>query len=95
MPNQMAVQHAADAPFERQQFMRAGEFANQGMPQQGWGMQPQGAQGQHIAQGAQGMQQAGPRPAFANPTAAEEAAQGIIPGKDTLTIIPTDAPEGE
>ncbi len=83
----MPPQPYADAPFERQQYMRAGEFAGQGMPPQGWMPQP--------GQQPMGQQLASQRPNFANPTAAEEAAQGIIPGKDTLTIIPTDMDEDE
>lgn len=83
----MPPQPYADAPFERQQYMRAGEFSGQGMPPQGWMPQP--------GQQPMGQQPASQRPNFANPSAAEEAAQGIIPGKDTLTIIPTDMDEDE
>lgn len=71
-------------PYGPQPYPRSDQ-PGQAMPQPGWGPQPQA--------GAQ--PQPGPRSAFANPAAAEEAAQGIIPGKDTLTIIPTDADKGE
>lgn len=70
----------AEAPYERQPYPRGAEFPAGAMPQQGWAPQPNA-------------QQPVPRSTFANPAAAEEAAQGIIPGKDTLTIIPTDAEE--
>ena len=73
-------------PYGPQPYPRP-DHPGQGMPQPGWGPQPQ--------PGAGAQPQAGPRTAFANPAAAEEAAQGIIPGKDTLTIIPTDADKDE
>lgn len=68
-----------EAPFERQQQMRATEFGGPETIPHGWG----GQQGRR------------PAPTFADPNAAKEASQGIIPGKDTLTIIPTDETDGE
>lgn len=76
-----------------------------GMPMQPYQPQPQGwgpaqpqVQGamQPVAQPQPQQSQQGPASsAFANPAAAEEAAKTIIPGKDTLTIIPTDADSNE
>lgn len=74
-------------PSYEQPYPRPMEYPAQGMPQQAWGPQPQP---QPNAQ-----QPSPSRSTFANPTAAEEAAQGIIPGKDTLTIIPTDTDKDE
>lgn len=68
-----------EAPFERQQQMRATEFGSYDSAPHRWG-------GQHAR---------GRTPNFADPSAAKEASQGIIPGKDTLTIIPPDDVDSE
>ncbi len=84
----MPGQPYADAPFERQQQMRQGEFG---------AANPYGAHQPQMPYQAQTQAQGKPS-TFADPKAAEEAAQGIIPGKDTLTIIPTnieDVEDGE
>lgn len=67
-----------------QPYARPAEYAGPMMPQPGWAQPQPTIQPQPTAQPQQVS-----RPTFADSSAAEEAAQGIIPGKDTLTIIPT------
>lgn len=73
-----------------QPYPQPGEYAGPMMPQQAW-PQPQAAQQPQPAS----QQPSSMQTAFANPSAAEEAAKSIIPGKDTLTIIPTDTDQSE
>ncbi len=89
MPQYPMGAHLADAPFERQQQLRQNEF----------GAFAQGTPNANAA-GAANAVTAIPNPAqrasaFADPSAAEEASKGIIPGKDTLTIIPTSVQDAD
>lgn len=81
MPQYPAAGQFTEPPFERQQQLRQNEFGAfaQGMPNATMPAQPHGQRPSH----------------FADPSAAEEASKGIIPGKDTLTIIPTNVQDAD